>query len=378
LSKKKEKTSFRATLIGLLDGARLEIHAQAESDKLKEALEKAAYDVLKVGTKKATRQPAPPFTTSTLQQEAWRKLRFTAKQTMAIAQQLYEGLPVGSEGSVGLITYMRTDSTRVASSAVGEAIAFIREKYGQKYLPPRPRAHVTRTRGAQEAHEAIRPTRIHREPALIKKYLNASQFRLYDLVWKRMVASQMPDAVFDSTTVEIDARSRVSDTRYAFRATGSVLRFPGFRALSAISMTFQIFPACISPRLPPALVKSWAAAKTVRPLTRPKPVITASAGVSFSPRPNSVERCFTKSWVSWNDSGSKNLSSRSRAVSFPSSCCFRIRLSPPIFMSPDFFASYRSIFSFVKSCLSFSTVFSSLNRVADKAITNLSSADVMA
>ncbi|HUT68460.1 MAG TPA: DNA topoisomerase, partial [Dehalococcoidales bacterium] len=127
LNKKKEKASFRATFIGLADGTRIDVHTQDESDKLIAALEKAAYDVLKVSTRKATRQPAPPFTTSTLQQEAWRKLRFTAKQTMAIAQQLYEGLPVGSEGNVGLITYMRTDSTRVAGSAVAETVDFIRE-----------------------------------------------------------------------------------------------------------------------------------------------------------------------------------------------------------------------------------------------------------
>ena len=228
LSKKKEKASFRATFIGLADGTRLDIHTKEESDKLIAALEKAAYDVLKVSTKKATRQPAPPFTTSTLQQEAWRKLRFTAKQTMAIAQQLYEGLPVGSEGNVGLITYMRTDSTRVAGSAVAETVAFIREKYGPGYLPPRPRAFTTRARGAQEAHEAIRPTRARREPALIKKYLNTSQFRLYDLIWKRMVASQMAAALFDNTTVDIEAKNHRG---YLLRTAASVNTFPGFMTL---------------------------------------------------------------------------------------------------------------------------------------------------
>ena len=133
---------------------------EEEADRIKGELEKAGYSVLKVSTKKATRQPAPPFTTSTLQQEAWRKLRFTAKQTMAIAQQLYEGLPVGDEGSVGLITYMRTDSTRVAQSAVAEAREFIRDKYGAEFVPPHARAFTRRAKGAQEAHEAIRPTRI--------------------------------------------------------------------------------------------------------------------------------------------------------------------------------------------------------------------------
>ncbi len=228
LEKKKEKPSFRATLIGLIDGKKLDIHAQEEADKVKSVLEQSAYDVLKVSTKKATRQPAPPFTTSTLQQEAWRKLRFTAKQTMAIAQQLYEGLPVGNEGNVGLITYMRTDSTRVASSAIGETVAFIREKYGAKFLPPRPRAFTTRTRGAQEAHEAIRPTRVSREPDFIKKYLNNNQFRLYDLIWKRMVASQMAAALFNNTNVDIKAKDHRD---YLLRTAVSVNTFPGFMSL---------------------------------------------------------------------------------------------------------------------------------------------------
>jgi len=228
LSKKKEKPTFRATLVGLIDGKKLNVHTAKESDSIKEALEKAAYDVLKVTTKKATRQPAPPFTTSTLQQEAWRKLRFTAKQTMAIAQQLYEGLPVGDEGNVGLITYMRTDSIRVAHSAIDETVAYIRETYGVKYLPPKPRVFTTRTRGAQEAHEAIRPTRTHREPATIKKYLNATQFRLYDLIWKRMVASQMAAALFDNTTVDIEAKDH---RNYLLRTAASVNTFPGFITL---------------------------------------------------------------------------------------------------------------------------------------------------
>jgi DNA topoisomerase-1 len=228
LSKKKEKASFRATLVGLVNGKKLDIHTKEEADKIKGVLEKAAYDVLKVSTKKVTRQPAPPFTTSTLQQEAWRKLRFSAKQTMALAQQLYEGLPIGEEGNVGLITYMRTDSTRVAPSAVNETVAFIREKYGPKFLPPRPRAYITRSRGAQEAHEAIRPTRIRREPGLIRKYLNNSQFRLYDLIWKRMVASQMAAALFNNTTVDIEAKNH---DNYLLRTAASVNIFPGFITL---------------------------------------------------------------------------------------------------------------------------------------------------
>ncbi|MCX7911870.1 MAG: type I DNA topoisomerase, partial [Dehalococcoidales bacterium] len=228
LSKKKQKTPFRATLVGLAGGRRLEIKTREEAEKIKRVLERAGYTVLEVKTKELKRQPAPPFTTSTLQQEAWRKLRFTAKQTMAIAQQLYEGLPVGEEGNVGLITYMRTDSTYVAASAVAETVAYIRERFGASYLPPRPRSYATKSRLAQEAHEAIRPTRIHREPEIIRKYLTVSQYRLYDLIWKRMVASQMAAAVFDSTTVDIEARD---GTAYLLRTSASVNRFPGFMVL---------------------------------------------------------------------------------------------------------------------------------------------------
>jgi DNA topoisomerase-1 len=228
LSKKKEKPTFRATLVGLSDAKKLAIHNQEESDKVKNALEKASYEVLKIATKKVTRQPAPPFTTSTLQQEAWRKLRFTAKQTMAIAQQLYEGLPIGEEGSVGLITYMRTDSTNIAQSALEETTAYIKETYGVDYLPPKPRVFTTRTKGAQEAHEAIRPTRTHRQPADIKKYLTTTQFRLYDLIWKRMVASQMAAALFDNTTVDIEAKDH---DKYLLRTAASVNTFPGFITL---------------------------------------------------------------------------------------------------------------------------------------------------
>ena len=228
LCKKRESTAFRATLIGFVDGTKLDVHSQEESDTIKDTLESAAYKVLKTSTKKATRQPAPPFITSTLQQEAWRKLHFTAKQTMAIAQQLYEGLTIGNEGSVGLITYMRTDSTRVADSAIKEAVAFINEKYGAKYLPPRTRAFKNRAAGAQEAHEAIRPTRIFREPSLIKQYLNNNQFRLYDLIWKRMVASQMAAALFNNTIVDVEAKNHDD---YLLRTSASVNTFPGFMTL---------------------------------------------------------------------------------------------------------------------------------------------------
>ncbi len=229
LSKKTEQATFRANLAGLIDGTKLEIHHEEEASRIKHKLEQARYSVAKVSTRKAARQPAPPFITSTLQQEAWRKFRFTAKQTMVIAQQLYEGLSLGTEGSAGLITYMRTDSTRVASSAVEEAREFIKEKYGAQYLPAKARTFGRAVRGAQEAHEAIRPTRIRREPNQIKKYLDAKQFKLYELIWKRMVASQMAAAIFQNSSADIEARN--TDAAYLLRASSSVNVFPGFIAV---------------------------------------------------------------------------------------------------------------------------------------------------
>jgi DNA topoisomerase-1 len=231
LAKAKDEATFRALLIGLADGTKLEIKDEEETTKIGEKLEKASYKIAKIATKKAARQPAPPFITSTLQQEAWRKLRFPAKLTMSVAQELYEGLPIGKEGSVGLITYMRTDSTRVARPAIAETREFIAQKYGDKYLPAHARLFTRAVKGAQEAHEAIRPTKIHREPEMLKAYLSNAQFRLYQLIWKRMVASQMAAASFNNTTVDIQARHTLSDTSYLLRATSSVNTFPGFMVL---------------------------------------------------------------------------------------------------------------------------------------------------
>ena len=228
LTKKTGPPAFRATLVGLPDG-RKDIRTGDEATKIKGELEQAGYSVSQVSTKKATRLPAPPFTTSTLQQEAWRKLRFSAKQTMAIAQQLYEGLPIGAEGSIGLITYMRTDSTRVAQVAIAETREFISSKYGPQFLPANARAFTRKAKGAQEAHEAIRPTKILREPSLIKKHLNTSQSKLYDLIWKRMVASQMAAALFDNTAIDIEAKC--PESNYLLRASSSINKFPGFIVL---------------------------------------------------------------------------------------------------------------------------------------------------
>ncbi len=225
------KATFRAGLVGLTDGTKISIPNQGESNKLKENLQKSEYFVDKVSVKKVTRVPAPPFITSTLQQEAWRRLRFSASRTMMLAQQLYEGLPIGNEGNVGLITYMRTDSTHVASSALDETRDYIKERFGEQFIPAKPRYFSKVVKGAQEAHEAIRPTRIHREPVKIKEFLNDAQFKLYDLIWKRMVASQMTNATFENTTVDVEARCAEPKVSYLFRTNSSKMDFPGFTTL---------------------------------------------------------------------------------------------------------------------------------------------------
>jgi len=225
------KTGFRALLISLADGTKLEIPNQKEAQRIEDEMSKAGYVVKKVTVKEMARQPAPPFITSTLQQEAWRKLRFTAKRTMLIAQQLYEGISLGEEGSVGLITYMRTDSTHIAASAIAETRDFINTKYGARFVPSHPRSFRKKGKWAQEAHEAIRPTKIHREPDQLRHYLKPEQLKLYELIWKRMVASQMAAASLDITTVEIDAKCSESQKGYLLRTSSSVVKFPGFITL---------------------------------------------------------------------------------------------------------------------------------------------------
>ena len=227
-----KKASFKARLFALADGTKLDIGSKDEADRVIADLEKAKYAVKTVVTKQVARQPAPPFITSTLQQEAWQKLHFTARRTMAIAQQLYEGLPLGKEGSVGLITYMRTDSTHVAASAISEAREFIGEKYGAKFLPPKPRSFVRKVKWAQEAHEAIRPTKIYRQPEQLKPFLDLAQLKLYELIWKRMVASQMSATLYDTTNVEIEASNAKKQPQgYLLKASSSVVKFPGFMAV---------------------------------------------------------------------------------------------------------------------------------------------------
>jgi len=210
---------------------RLAMANEEEAQRYETELAGAAYAVASVTKRDVRQRPAAPFTTSTMQQEAGRRLRFTAQKTMRVAQQLYEGLPVGPGGPVGLITYMRTDSTQVAESAVSEVRDYIRDRYGKEYLPAKPNMYTKRSKAAQEAHEAIRPTSARRDSQAMTAHLDRDQHSLYKLIWERMVASQMADARSEATTAEIEATCKVAPNVYIFRATGSVLKFSGFRSV---------------------------------------------------------------------------------------------------------------------------------------------------
>jgi DNA topoisomerase-1 len=194
---------------------------EAQAKEIVSEAEQQSYRVADVTTKERKRNPVPSFITSKLQQEASRKLGFPVKKTMMLAQKLYEGVELGAEGAVGLITYMRTDSTRVSDAALNEVRDFIGTQYGADYLPEKP-IHYRSKKGAQDAHEAIRPTDVARTPDALAKYLNKEELKLYRLIWQRFVASQMTAAIFDQTTIDIEAG------RFIFRATGSVQKFDGF------------------------------------------------------------------------------------------------------------------------------------------------------
>jgi DNA topoisomerase I len=227
----KEGQEFTARFMGI-DGKRASVETvnapslpnQAETDAIVAALKTADWKVRSVEKKERRQNPTAPFITSKLQQDASRKLGFNVRRTMGVAQRLYEGVEVGSQGTVGLITYMRTDSVRVSPDAIEDARAYIGKKLGDKYLPANPNVFKGK-KDAQDAHEAIRPTNVELAPDELKQYLSDEQYKLYKLIWQRFVASQMVQAVFDQTTVDIVAKS---DRNYDYRVTGSVLKFDGF------------------------------------------------------------------------------------------------------------------------------------------------------
>jgi len=228
----KQKTSqnFAASLAKLNDKTiqKLEIKDQAAADEIINDLKNSVYEIAKIEEKETQRHAAPPFITSTLQQEASSKLRFSAKQTMQIAQQLYEGVSLGKEGSVGLITYMRTDSFNLANEALSGIQNFLLENFGDQYTLKTPRYFKAKSKNAQEAHEAIRPTDIFKEPEKIKDYLTPQQLKLYSLIWQRTLACQMPSAIILATTIDIDSKKPNQKQKYTFRANGSQIKFDGF------------------------------------------------------------------------------------------------------------------------------------------------------
>jgi len=229
---------FKATL-HRVNGKKAELATGWETQEIVTGLDGAAYRVASVTSREAQRRPSAPFTTSTLQQEASRKLGYAVRRTMQIAQDLYEGIDLGADGTEGLITYMRTDSTNVAASAQQAARAVISVRFGPEYVPERTPLYTKKSKGAQEAHEAIRPTSPQRDPASVKAFLTPQQFRLYQLIWQRFIASQMRPAILDQTTVEVAAgkpeliapTGDKKDVPFLFRASGSVIKFRGFMAV---------------------------------------------------------------------------------------------------------------------------------------------------
>jgi len=215
-----EPPTFEAKL-SKYKGEDIEVANQEAADKIVAAVSKAKWEVTSVAQKEKKRNPPPPFTTSKLQQAAYNRLRYTAKRTMGLAQRLYEGVELGEEGSVALITYMRTDSVAVSQDALQQVRELIPERFGSNYLPEKPNYYKSK-KDAQEAHEAVRPTDVSRAPEDVRKYLPDDQFKLYQLIWQRFVASQMLPAIFDQTSIDISAGD------YTFRATGSVQKFDGY------------------------------------------------------------------------------------------------------------------------------------------------------
>jgi DNA topoisomerase-1 len=226
LSRKEDSAKTFIAKLNSIDGktvGKMDITAETGAKKIVADLNGAEYKVADITTKEVKRTPAPPFTTSTLQQEAARKFGMSAKQTMVIAQQLYEGVDIGEQGSTGLITYMRTDSLNLAQSAILAISDVIKSDFGKEYALAEPRFYANKSKGAQEAHEAIRPSDVTRKPADVKQYLDRGQYKIYDLIWKRTVACQMEQAVLEQTAVDIKASDK-----YTFRANGQTIKFDGF------------------------------------------------------------------------------------------------------------------------------------------------------
>jgi len=227
-AKLRKRDGSRAFILAELDkvkGKKAEIKTQSEAERIRKATENSPFTIVQIEKKERKRRPTAPYTTSKLQQESYQRLRFTSARTMSIAQRLYEGVELGPEGSAGLITYMRTDSVNISKGAQAEALKFISERFGKEYVPEKPNFYKSK-KSAQEAHEAIRPTSAFRTPESVQPFLSEEEFRLYSLIWKKFVASQMKEAVEEGTTALIE-----SAKDYVFKATGTRTLFPGYLAV---------------------------------------------------------------------------------------------------------------------------------------------------
>ena len=224
---RKDKSAMFEAELTHVDGEKLDLHTEAETNALVDDFAKQPLTVKTVKKSERKRKPAAPFTTSSLQQDAARKLGFTSRKTMMLAQQLYEGIDLGRQGATGLITYMRTDSTRLSDVALAEVRSYIEESFGADYMPTKANIYVTGKK-AQDAHEAIRPTNVNLTPDAVEKYLNRDQLKLYTLIWQRFTASQMVPAIYDTLSIQIQG-----GPRYTAKASGSKLKFPGFTAVYA-------------------------------------------------------------------------------------------------------------------------------------------------
>lgn len=247
------------------------ISSKEIADQIAARLENAVYHVSRVDKKEKKRHPEPPFITSTLQQEASRHYRFSASRTMSIAQSLYEGIDLGNEGSEGLITYMRTDSVRLAPESLEQARAYIQKEFGKAYLPEKPRAYTSK-KAAQDAHEAIRPTNLSHHPDHIKKYLTKDQSLLYELIWKRFIASQMNSAVYDTVSADI-----ATDQNIILRATGSTIKFRGFLALYEEKQDEETETESILPPLKEGLNLHLIKVTSEQAFTKPPPRFTEAS-----------------------------------------------------------------------------------------------------
>ncbi|MDD4802038.1 MAG: type I DNA topoisomerase [Syntrophomonas sp.] len=257
-----DKKSCFVTKVTSYKGGKLEIKSEAEQQKISSYLRKAGYRVKNIEKKEKRKKPNAPFITSTLQQEASKRLGFFSSRTMRVAQELYEGLELGKKGTVGLITYLRTDSTRIAQTAQIEALEFIKSEYGNNYAPSSPNEYKSR-KSAQDAHEAIRPSSVERTPDSIKTYLSRDQYRLYKLIWERFVASQMTPAVYDTVVVDVEAGD------YGLRANSSQIKFLGYKKVYNDNEDEDVKNPI--PEIKPGEVLSLQEIKTEQHFTQPPP-----------------------------------------------------------------------------------------------------------